>query len=68
MWSILKPYEEHPDYRWVLRWQLEEEEVVVRQSPASMDMNTEGESYEVKAVTRWQPMKIKQTEKTSYML
>jgi hypothetical protein len=35
-------------------------EIVVRQSPASKDVNTEAE----KAVTRRQPGKMQQTEKT----
>jgi hypothetical protein len=41
----------------------------VRQSLASKDVNMEAEeAKEWKAVTRWQPVKIKQTEKTIYML
>jgi hypothetical protein len=38
----------------------------VRLSPASKDVNTEVE--EATAVTRQQPVKIQQTEKTSYVL
>jgi hypothetical protein len=41
----------------------------VRQSSANKDMNTEAEeSTALEAVTRRQPVKIQQTEKTSYML
>jgi hypothetical protein len=43
----------------------------MRQSPASKDMNTEAEeatAMALKAVTRRQPVKIQQTEKTSYVL
>jgi hypothetical protein len=48
----------------VLRRQLEEE-LVVRQSSASKDVNTEAEkATELEAVTRRQPVKIRQTEKT----
>jgi hypothetical protein len=40
----------------------------VRQSPASKDVNTEPkEATALEAVTRRQPMKIQQTEKTSYV-
>jgi hypothetical protein len=41
----------------------------VRQSPASEDVNMEtDEATELEAVTRRQPVKIQQTEKTSYLL
>jgi hypothetical protein len=41
----------------------------VRQSPASKDVNMEGnETTALEAVTRWQPMKIHQAEKNSYVL
>jgi hypothetical protein len=41
----------------------------LRQSPASTDVNTEvEEATALKAVTRRQPVKIKQMEKTSYVL
>jgi hypothetical protein len=43
--------------------------VVVRQSPASKDVNTEPEeATALEAVTARQPVKIQQTEKTSYVL
>jgi hypothetical protein len=55
-----------------LRGQLEEWELVVRQSPASKDVNTEAEEAEeataLKAVTRRQPVKIQQIEKNYCML
>jgi hypothetical protein len=38
----------------------------VRQSPASKVLNME--ATVLKAVTRWQPVKIHQAEKTSYVL
>jgi hypothetical protein len=48
-----------------LRRQLKEWELVVRQSPASKDMDTEAEeAMALEAVTRRQPVKIQQTEKT----
>jgi hypothetical protein len=41
----------------------------VRLSPASKDVNREAEeATALEAVTRRQPMKIEQTEKTSYVL
>jgi hypothetical protein len=41
----------------------------VRQSQASKDMNTEAEeATALEAITRQQPVKIQQTEKTLYML
>jgi hypothetical protein len=41
----------------------------VRQSPASKDVNTEAEEpAALEPVTRRQPVKIQQTEKTSYVL
>jgi hypothetical protein len=41
----------------------------VRQSPASMDVNSEAEeATALKAVTRRQPVKIQQIEKSSYVL
>jgi anti-sigma factor RsiW len=44
-------------------------EWVVRQSPASKDAKTEAEEATVlEAVTRRQPVKIQQTEKSSYVL
>jgi hypothetical protein len=50
----------------VLRRQLERQELVVRQSPASKDVNTEvKEATALEAVTRRQPVKIQQTGKTS---
>jgi hypothetical protein len=56
------------DYERALKRQLEEE-LAVRQSPASKDVNTEDEeATALKAVTRRQPVKIQQTEKTSYVL
>jgi hypothetical protein len=43
--------------------------LVVRQSSASKDVNMEAEEATVlEAVTRRQPVKIQQTEKTLYML
>jgi hypothetical protein len=40
-------------------------EWVVRQSPASKDINTEAEEVmALEAITRWQPVKIQQAEKT----
>jgi hypothetical protein len=53
----------------VLRRKLEEWELVLRQSPASKDVNTEAEEATgLKAATRRQPVKTEQTEKTSYVL
>jgi hypothetical protein len=47
----------------------EELELLVRQSPGSEDVNTEAEeATALEAVTRRQPVKIQQTEKTSYVL
>jgi hypothetical protein len=44
-------------------------ELVVRQAPCSKDVNTEAEKAKaLEAVTRRQPMKIQQTEETSYVL
>jgi hypothetical protein len=44
-------------------------ELVVRQSPASKDVNAEAEeAMALEAVTRRQPVKIQQTEKDSYVL
>jgi hypothetical protein len=41
------------DYNRVLRWQVEEKELVVRQSLASEEVNTEaGEATALEAVTR----------------
>jgi hypothetical protein len=41
----------------------------VRQSSASKDVNTEAEeATALEAITRRQPVKIKQTENTSYVL
>jgi hypothetical protein len=41
----------------------------MRQSSASKDVNTEAEGCVVlEAVTRQQPVKMQQTEKTSYVL
>jgi hypothetical protein len=52
-----------------LRWQLEEQELVVRQSPASEDVNIKAEeTMALEAITRWQLLKIQQTEKTLYVL
>jgi hypothetical protein len=43
--------------------------VSLRQSPANKDMNTEAEeATALEAVTRRQPVKIKPTEKSSYVL
>jgi hypothetical protein len=57
------------DYMRVIRWQLEEQELVVRQLLASKDRNTEAEeALALEAITRQQPVKIEQTEKTLYML
>jgi hypothetical protein len=42
---------------------------VVKQSPACKDVNTEGEeAMALDAVVRRQPVKIQQTEWTSYVL
>jgi hypothetical protein len=46
--------------RWPPAWEL-----AVRESPASKDVNTEATVLEV---TRQQPVKIQQTEKTSCVL
>jgi hypothetical protein len=44
-------------------------ELVLRQSPDSKDINTAVEgSTALEAVTRRQPVKIQQTEKASYVL
>jgi hypothetical protein len=44
-------------------------QLVVRQSPASKDVNRESEeATALEAVTRRQPVKAEQTEKTSYLL
>jgi hypothetical protein len=44
-------------------------QLVVRQSPASKDVNTEAEGVtELEAAIRRQPMKIQQTEKTQWLL
>jgi hypothetical protein len=41
----------------------------VRQSPASKDVNTKAEeATALEAVTRRHPVKVQQTEKTSYVL
>jgi hypothetical protein len=49
----------------VFRLQLKEYESVVRKSSASKNVNTEAEEPTVlEAVTRRQPLKIQQTEKT----
>jgi hypothetical protein len=41
----------------------------VRQSPASKDVNTEtGDATALEAITRRQPVKVQQTEKTQCML
>jgi hypothetical protein len=44
----------------------------VRQSPASKDMNMEAmeakEAMASEAITRWEPMKMQQTEKNLYVL
>jgi hypothetical protein len=41
----------------------------VRKSPASKDVNTKAEEAKpLEAVTRGQPVKIRQTEKTLYVL
>jgi hypothetical protein len=49
----------------VLRRLLDEWELVVRQWPASQGVNTEAEeATALEAVTRRQPMKIQQTQKT----
>jgi hypothetical protein len=51
-------------YEKVLRRQLEEWELAVRQSSAGKDVNTEAEeATELEAVIRRQPVKIQQTEK-----
>jgi hypothetical protein len=48
-----------PEVKWPPTWEL-----VVRQSPASKNMNTEAEeATALEAVTRRQPVKIQQTEK-----
>jgi hypothetical protein len=48
----------------VLRWQLDEE-LAVRQSPVSTDINMEAEEATVlEAVTKSQLVKIQQTDKT----
>jgi hypothetical protein len=47
------------DYERVFRRQLEEYELVVRESPASKDVNTEAEeAMALEAVTKRQPLKI----------
>jgi hypothetical protein len=47
----------------------DKQELVVRQSPANKDVNTEVEgATALEAVTRRQPLKIQQTKKTSYVL
>jgi hypothetical protein len=47
------------DYQRVFRWQLEEQELVVRQLPDSKDVNTEAEkATALEAITRRQPVKI----------
>jgi hypothetical protein len=52
-----------------MRRQFEECELVVRQSPASKDVNAEAEeATTLEAVTRRQPVMIQKTERTSYML
>jgi hypothetical protein len=52
------------NYERVLRRQLEEYDLVVRESPASKDVNTEAkEATALEAVTSRQPVKIQQTEK-----
>jgi hypothetical protein len=53
------------DYQRVFRWRLEEQELVVRQLPASKDVNMEAEEVTaLEAVTRQKLVKIQQTEKT----
>jgi hypothetical protein len=66
MWSVPRLYnEEQLWYERVLRQQ----ELVVRQSPASKDMNMKAEeATALEAITRWQPVKTQKTEKTSYCL
>jgi hypothetical protein len=56
-------------YKRILGRQLEEYELVVIQSPASKDVNTKAEeATALEAVTKRQPVKIQQTEKTLYVL
>jgi hypothetical protein len=51
-----------------LRLQIEEE-LIVRQSPASKDVNTEAEdAMALEVVARRQPVKIPQSQKISYTL
>jgi hypothetical protein len=57
--------------RWPPAWELVSwsNELTVRQSPATTDVNTEAEeAMELEAVTRRQPVKTQQTETTSYVL
>jgi hypothetical protein len=57
--------------RWPPAWELvsRSNELVVRQSPASIDMNPEAEgATALEAVTRRQPVQIEQGEKISYVL
>jgi hypothetical protein len=57
--------------RWPPAWELVSwgNELVVRQSLVSKDMNTETKgATALGAATRRQPVKIQQTEKSSYVL
>jgi hypothetical protein len=53
------------DFERVLRRQWEENEISMRESPATKDVNTEAEeSTALEAVARRQPVKIQHTDKT----
>jgi hypothetical protein len=57
--------------RWPPAWELVSwcNELVVRQSPASKNVNTEAkEAISLEAITMQQLVKIEQTEKTLYVL
>jgi hypothetical protein len=57
--------------RWPPTWELVSwsSECVVRESSASKDVNMDAEqATALEAITRRQPVKIQQTEKTSYVL
>jgi hypothetical protein len=63
--SVPRLYNEEQLRLRALRRQLQEWELVVRRSPASVDVNTEDEeATALEAVTRRQPVKIQQTEET----
>jgi hypothetical protein len=57
--------------RWPPAWEVVSwsKELILRQSPPNKDVNTEAdEATPLEAVTRRQPVKTQQTERTQYVL